>query len=460
MSPWKIAALLAALPSAPLAQQANSLQAAKNVGQVQQAGVDRGARLVEPAFTDTAPAGGAAPAPAPAPEGGPVDLNRAASRLEGESQEVVSPDAPSRATPGGPAPETYTVKRGDTLWDLSSKFLDSPWYWPKLWSYNPEIANPNWIYPGNPIRFYPGGEQGPARIEPGPGAPPALIASEPLQAPRELDDLTRGTIDKAEVLDEEDSVAVVGPYKIARPRRDGPAVQRNSFVTARQLEEAGRIVAAFEEKMIMSDGDRIYARFRDPAQVKVGQKFSVYRTEGPLLHPRTGRPFGYKTLILGTARVTAVDPRTASSLVITYVNDGIERGDYLGPVSDQALKPVFVRPNRESVDAQIVGLQPSIITGAAEFNVVYLDKGRAEGVEAGNTFEIVRSGDPYNQPLDKPLNDPGLPREVIGDVIVFDTQEHASSAFVRRSLLDLLVGDIAEMRPQAAGGAPRPATGG
>jgi hypothetical protein len=177
----------------------------------------------------------------------------------------------------------------------------------------------------------------------------------------------------------------------------------------------------------------------------------VYRTEGPLVHPVSGQPFGYKTLILGTARVTAVDPAKASSLVITYVNDGIERGDYLGPATDHALKPIFVRPNRGSVDALVLGVQPAILTGAAEFNVVYIDKGRAEGVEAGNTFSVVRSGDPYFEPINRPLNDPKLPREVIGNLVVFDAQEHASSAYVQRSILEILVGDRVEMRPAAGG---------
>jgi len=459
MSPWKIAVLLAALPAAPLAQQMNAVQAAKNVGPVQQAGVEREAKIIEPAFADPAPAPSAAPGAAGAPAGGAVDLTHAAERLEGTSVEMAAPDAAERRAPGGPAPQGYTVKRGDTLWDLSGRFLDNPWYWPKLWSYNPQIANPNWIYPGNPIHVFPGGEEGPARVEPVPGAP-MPVAGDSLQAPKELEDLSRGTIDKAEILDEEDAVAVVGPYKIARPRGDGPSVQRNSFVTARQLEEAGTIVAAFEEKWFITDGDKIYARFRDPSQVKVGQKFSVYRTEGPLIHPVTQQPFGYKTLILGTARVTAVDPRTAATLRVTYVNDFIERGNLLGPPSELALKPIFTRPNRESLDAYVVGVHPAIISGAAEYNVVYLDKGRAEGVEAGNTFEVVRSGDPLLAPIDRPLNDPSLPREVIGDVVVFDAQEHASSAFVRRSILELLVGDQAQMRPRAAAGVPRATTGG
>jgi nucleoid-associated protein YgaU len=52
----------------------------------------------------------------------------------------------SRETAPG---EVHTVVKGDTLWDLSQNYLGSPWYWPKVWSYNPEIANPHWIYPGN-----------------------------------------------------------------------------------------------------------------------------------------------------------------------------------------------------------------------------------------------------------------------------------------------------------------------
>ncbi|HZW88388.1 MAG TPA: LysM peptidoglycan-binding domain-containing protein, partial [Myxococcaceae bacterium] len=71
------------------------------------------------------------------------------------------------APPEGPS-QVHTVEKGDTLWDLSSKYLGSPWYWPKVWSYNPQIANPHWIYPGNQVRFYPGNggaQETPARAE-------------------------------------------------------------------------------------------------------------------------------------------------------------------------------------------------------------------------------------------------------------------------------------------------------
>ena len=115
---------------------------------------------------------------------------------------------PADARPGDPGQQNYVIQRGDTLWDLSGKFLDSPWYWPKLWSYNPQIENPHWIYPGNPLRLSAGGAEAPARIE--------LVASDPV-APKEMDDLTRGTIDRAQMLDDEDTVTVGG---LVQDRRD------------------------------------------------------------------------------------------------------------------------------------------------------------------------------------------------------------------------------------------------
>lgn len=427
MTRWKIALLVVALPTMALAQT-NALDQARGTKAVQDAGVARTTTIID----------GAQAEPLPVDSSGTVNLNAAAGRLEGVP--VDGPVITDGRTSRDPAPENYVIQRGDTLWDLSGKFLDSPWYWPKLWSYNPQIENPHWIYPGNPLRLAPAGVEAPARIE--------LVASDAVP-PQEVDDLSRGTLDRAQMLDDEDTVTVGGPYKIGGKRAKAPAVLRNSFVTSSQLDRSGTVVAAFEEKMMLTTGDRIYGRFKDPDAVKVGQKFSVYRTEGPIIHPVTNRRFGWKTVILGTARVTAVEPGKAASLVITYVNEGIERGDLIGPSVEQARRPLFLRPNQGSIDGYVIGVQPSILTGAAEFNVVYLDRGKADGVDVGNTFEVVRAGDPLYEPIDRPLNTPGLPREVIGHLVVFDAQERASSAYVRRAVTELLVGDHVEMRPSA-----------
>ncbi|HET9036384.1 MAG TPA: LysM peptidoglycan-binding domain-containing protein, partial [Myxococcaceae bacterium] len=97
------------------------------------------------------------------------------SEVEGTEVKQPAPQQPRQAgqgevqtaPPEAPS-QIHTVEKGDTLWDLSSKYLGSPWYWPKVWSYNPQIANPHWIYPGNQVRFYPGNggaQETPTRAE-------------------------------------------------------------------------------------------------------------------------------------------------------------------------------------------------------------------------------------------------------------------------------------------------------
>lgn len=441
MSLAKLTAVISLLPAAALAQgPAAAIEAAKQAGQKSQAGIERREALLEQA----APPEGTEPPP---DQPGGVDLGRAAERLEGlvpEEPAVQEPGAP----PAGAAqpPDTYTVKPGDTLWDLSGRFLNNPWYWPKVWSYNPEITNPHWIYPGNVVRFYAAGEEAPARVEPVAEAPP--VEEEPVAGPRELEDLSRGSIDKVEQLGEDDAVAVVGPYKVGHvPTKPAP-VRRDTFLTRRQLEESGRIAASFEEKRLLSHLDKVYARFRHEPSVKVGEVYAIYRSEGPVRHPRSGEVLGYKTLILGQGKVTRIDDR-AATLVITASYDTIERGDYLGPWSERLVKPVQVRPNQATLEGFIVGTHPSILTMLGEYNVVYLDKGKADGVEEGNTFRVVRSGDPTRSVAVGPTWDRSLPPEVVGTLVVYDVKEHVSSALVMRSLFELTVGDRIEMRPGA-----------
>ncbi len=449
MSLAKLAALVSLLPVAALAQgPAAPIEAAKEAGRKQQAGIERREQQIEQAApADTgAQEPGAQDAGEPPPAEKSVDLNRAAETLEGTAPEVEQ--GPAAAPGAAQPPDTYTVKPGDTLWDLSGRFLNNPWYWPKVWSYNPEITNPHWIYPGNVVRFFPSAEEAPTRVEP---VPPVAAEEGGPSAPRELEDLSKGKLGKPEQLGDEDAVAVVGPYRVAQvPTRPAP-IRRDSFMTRMQLEEAGRIVAAFEEKLILTHLDKIYARFRDPGSVKVGQIYAIYRTEGPIAHPRTGETVGYKTLILGQAKVTRLDEK-AVTLLITAAYDTIDRGDYLGPWSEKLVKAIQLRPNQASVDGYIVAVTPSVLTNIGENNVVYLDKGQADGVEEGNTFQVIRSGDRSTLPPDRPTYDPTLPLEVVGTLVVFDVKERNSTAFVSRSLFEVYVGDRVEMRPARTAG--------
>ena len=446
MSLAKLAALFSLLPAAALGQgPAAAIDAAKEAGRRQQAGVERREALIQQAAPqDQAAPGEAGEAPPEEPDRS-VNLNRAAEQLEGAAPEV---EAPPAAAAGAPQPpDTYTVQPGDTLWDLSGRFLNNPWYWPKVWSYNPEITNPHWIYPGNVVRFFPSAEEAPARVEP---VTPVAEEEQPT-APREMEDLSKGTLEMPRQIAEDDTVAVVGPYRIAQAPTKPAPIRRDTFMTRMQLEEAGRIVGAFEEKLILTHLDKIYARFRDPGSVKVGQTFAIYRSEGPVHHPKTGESVGYKTLILGQARVTRLGEK-AVTLIVTAAYDPIDRGDYLGPWSEKLIKAIQLRPNQASVEGYIVAVTPSVLTNLGEANVVYLDKGQADGVQEGNTFQVLRSGDRSKEPPDRPIYDANLPTEVVGTLVVFDVKERNSTAFISRSIVEVYVGDRVEMRPARPAG--------
>jgi hypothetical protein len=381
--------------------------------------------------------------------GGGVASDADASAREGEIDLVPEPleGAPreGEAGPGAvPPPDTYTVRPGDTLWDLSGRFLNNPWYWPKIWSYNPEISNPHWISPGNLLRFYPSGEEGPGQVTP---VNPEVAEAEPEAEPvHELEDLSRVDMARPASDEEKEAVAVAGPYKIGYVAPRTAFASHDAFVTPRELEESGSIRAAFEEKLMLTSRDRAYATFRSRGAVKVGETYAIYRTVRQVKHPVTGEMIGYQSVILGSARVVSMDDK-AATISIGSSFEPIERGDMLGPWTQKAYRAVPPKPNGRNLRGYIISSPVEILTQLAEHHVVFVDKGKVDGVEEGNRFVVVRSGDPRSARAETtPKWDGTLPTEDVGTLLVVDVKEHASAALVTRSLSELAAGDRVEMR--------------
>jgi hypothetical protein len=434
--------VLAVLLPAVVLAQGGAIQAAKDARQKAEATNKEQERAADAASSGQAgaPATPATPTPAPA-EG-------AAPRVEGAAT------APDRGMGAVPPPDTYTIRPGDTLWDLSGRFLNNPWYWPKVWSYNPEITNPHWIEPGNVLKFYPGAEEAPGRVEP---APPGVVVSpeepaEPtLEPPRELEDFSRANMKEPVPVEDQDEVNVAGPYKVGYVAPRAVMIRRETFVTPREVEEAGTLVAAFEEKVMLSSLDRAYAHFKGPAPARIGEAYLIFRTARAVRHPFTNELLGYQTTILGTAKVVAVDAK-AATLIIGQTLEPIERGDLLGPWTEKLVRPVARRPNTKELKGHIVGAQVDVMTQLGEQHLVFVDKGKADGVEEGNIFRVVRSGDPLGLEGEALTDDPRLPTEIMGDLLVVDVKDHVSTALVTKSLRELVIGDRVEMHAAGPGG--------
>jgi hypothetical protein len=457
MSRTRLLAVLALLPAAALAQ-AGALDAARAAKEVQERSDARTAEKADAALQGgdgaAKPAAGAqVDAGAPNVARAPAAPDDGALGLPIEGSAVAADEGRGTVPP----PDTYTVRPGDTLWDLSGRFLNNPWYWPKIWSYNPDIANPHWIYPGNLLKFYPAADEAPARVEPVPGA----IAAEPqapepedAAPPRELEDFSKADMKAPEPEDVSDTVNVAGPYKIGYVAPKALLARHDTFVTPRELAESGAVTAAFEEKLLLSSLDRAYARFKVPTDVKPGETYVIYKTERPIKHPRTGELFGWQSTVLGAAKVVSVDKKVAT-LVVTQAFDPIERGAMLGPWTEKFLKRIERRANRQELTGTIIGGSVQVVTQLGEHHVVFLDRGQKDGVEEGNVFSVVRSGDPYGRSPYQATWDRRFPIETIGEVLVIDVKERASSALVTRSRTELLVGDRVQMRAagQASAGA-------
>ncbi len=363
------------------------------------------------------------------------------SASDPESESDPTPVTPSSAAGGSrgegrseaPGSE-HRVEKGDTLWDLSHKYLGSPWYWPKVWSYNPEIANPHWIYPGNSVRFFNGGGEGPSRVEVG-------------VAPTELPDL-----DEGEMVEEGDRVHVDG--QIGYVPKKAITLTGTGFVTAREIEEGGTIVGSFFEGEMLGERQPIYVTFSNKRQPKLGELFVIYRNVGEVTHPYTKDFIGYQTRILGQGKITRVEKGPIATGVIVRAFEVIDRGALIGPSNEPLSHSVTVRPNdREIKNGFVVTPLITYLTITAESQLLVIDKGADDGVKPGNTFVITRQHDGLSQAafLDPTFVEDEFPREDVGICMAFEVKSKATTCLLTSTIREIVRGDRVEMRQSGSG---------
>lgn len=309
------------------------------------------------------------------------------------------------------APSQYTVERGDTLWDITQRFLNNPWYWPKVWSRNPHIENPNWIEPGTIINF------------------------------QETEILDIGPPDDPPDDPPEDEIPIEPGLVTGEVKRLPPKNLRlidKGFITRRELDEAGYIDSSWEEKNLLSTFDKVYVVI--PKGTRVGENFVVFRKERIILDPRTGDEVGYFTIILGTAQIQSAPGDALPTAMITSTQRAMERGDRLLPWSDALSKEIIQRQNQVELEAIVLATVIPRLHDIGEHHFIFIDKGKKHGVEIGNTFTIVRRGDPLDIDYDEEKT-ARLPWETIGGAMVVDARDEVSTAIVFKTIREVFVGD-------------------
>jgi nucleoid-associated protein YgaU len=238
--------------------------------------------------------------------------------------------------------EIYTIKQGDTLWDISAKFLKDPFLWPKLWQRNPYITNPHWIYPGQPVRIVPAEElmkEAPREAVKEPEVKKAEEATaeekkEPVAEakPEEKPEAKPAEVKPAEVKPEEVKPEV--RPREAKPVEEKPGVfpeaRSAGFVDDVQLRGIGVILDNRDGKVLLAEGDIVYMAFRTAEPVNVGNKYTVFRAHRLVRHPVTERKIGRKYAVLGIVQVIDQQGNFYTGKIVESFQE-ILSGDMLRP---------------------------------------------------------------------------------------------------------------------------------
>jgi hypothetical protein len=271
-------------------------------------------------------------------------------------------------------PTRYTVQKGDTLWGISGRFLSEPWQWPQLWQANPQIKNPDLIYPGDELEL--------VTID----GKPRLVK----RASR-----SGGTSKVVKLSPRLRVEAAVPPIPLDAIR---PFLSRPVVVDDESLIDSAPYVLAFPDNHIRGGtGDQMYAR---NVSQPVGTRFDVLRRAGELLRGKesselrsadTNELLGYGAVHIGIA--TLVAPGDPATLEINLAQRDIRPGDRLRPVTEEDVYTTDFQPHppAQPVYGSIIDVVGGL-TQAGRYNVVVLDRGARDGLVPGDVLRIDQRG--------------------------------------------------------------------
>ncbi|MDR2154920.1 MAG: LysM peptidoglycan-binding domain-containing protein [Burkholderiaceae bacterium] len=381
----------------------------------------------------------------------PVISDHAAVQQKAEQGVPLSGLAPN-------APESYTVRRGDTLWRISGLFLKSQWRWPDLWRMNSQrIGNPRLIYPGQQLHLERADGRAWLRAATAEGEPDTVRVS-----PRTRIDMLGG-----------------GPLPTLEPQLIEPFLTESLIVGDNTFERAPRLVAvADENRVLAARGDRAYARGAAGAPLLMGPDlpgaFRVFRSASALKDPVTGNVLGYEGQYVGRAELvrgeseaqddTAPEGNLAAAageqvftppanqkrhkllpvpatINIIDSKQELRLGDRLLPEPPRDFRSYVPHAPGRPVDARVVKVHGNSVRYAGQNQIVIINKGRRDGIGNGHVLAVLTSGQQMIDKTDDARTRIKLPDERNGLAMVFRPFERVSYALVMEITSPVQVGD-------------------
>ena len=328
-------------------------------------------------------------------------------------------------------PDKYIVKKGDTLWDIASTFLTDAWMWPEIWHINPDIKNPDLIYPGDTIIL--SFVNGKPRLSVQRGEASRTVKLTPEASTSSTSSAANGTIKLEPRVRESpltSSIPAIPLDAIAGLLKKGRIVQPGT------LRKAPHIVAGTIDRLIFAPGDDFFAKGNWKGATSV---YGIYRKGQTFVDPETHKVLGYEAKEVGTASVKSRDGKVVRFSLDT-VNEDVRLGDRLLPTAERKVETTFY-PSAPKGD---VSGQVMTIIGdnslAGRFDVVALNRGEAQGLVVGNVLALYKHSKIVRDPVDH--RKVQLPPERVGLAMIFRTFEKMSYALILNTDDPIAVGDV------------------
>lgn len=313
-------------------------------------------------------------------------------------------------------PDRYAVVKGDTLWDISSRFLDNPWYWPEIWQANPQVDNPHLIYPGDVLQL-------------------VYVDGKPR--------LTKVSAAGGSSRKNADGVVKLSPKVRSTPIDTPiPAIPMDaisSFLTDTRIVDQERLKGApyvlegADGRIISGAGDKVYARGSINA-ANVG----IFRRSTAYTDPETGEFLGLEARSIASGKITDTNGDVLT-VALKRSQEEVRIGDRLMVTEDRDIQTQF-EPSAPDGDVDGVMIAvPDGVTQIGQYDVVVINRGSREGIKAGNVMGVFKAGNAVRDPYTDEIVE--LPSERAGLLMVFQVYEKLSYGLVLKATRALGVGD-------------------
>jgi hypothetical protein len=264
------------------------------------------------------------------------------------------------------APDTYVVVKGDTLWDISGRFLKDPWRWPQIWNMNrEEIKNPHWIYPGDKVVLDRSGKEPRLSLVKGGGEMQTVKLSPGVRAT-------------------DISANAVPPIPINAIHA---FLNQPLLVNSEELEHAPQILGTNEERVIMTTGDTVFATADESGK----KRWQIYRKGQALTNPDNGELLGYEAEYLGDAETLV--PGNPQKLRITRVTQEILPKDKLVPAEEHTQFEFVPHAPESEISGKVISAYGSTGSGnSGRYQTVVINRGAKDGLEPGHVLAVYRAG--------------------------------------------------------------------